>query len=40
MIMHELVGVARRMQWTQGRYHLGLSDIPKLIALEADQTQK
>lgn len=31
---------ARRMKWTQGRYHLGLSDIPKLIALEADQTQK
>ena len=31
---------ARRMKWTQGRYHLGLSDIPKLIALEADQIQK
>lgn len=31
---------ARRIKWTQGRYHLALSDIPKLIALEADQTQK
>jgi hypothetical protein len=31
---------ARRMKWTQGRYHLALSDIPKLIALEADQIQK
>lgn len=31
---------ARRMKWTQGRYHLGLSDIPKLIALEADPAQK
>jgi len=27
---------ARRIKWTQGRYHLALSDIPKLIALEAD----
>ena len=31
---------ARRMKWTQSRYHLALSDMPKLIALEADQTQK
>jgi len=31
---------ARRIKWTQGRYHLALSDIPKLIALEVDQTQK
>jgi len=31
---------ARRMKWTQGRYHLALSDIPKLIALEADPAQQ
>jgi hypothetical protein len=31
---------ARRIRWTQGRYHLGLSNIPKLITLEADQVQK
>ena len=27
---------ARRIRWTQGRYHLGLSDIPKIVTLEAD----
>ena len=31
---------ARRVRWTQGPYHLGLSDIPKLVTLEADQVQK
>ena len=31
---------ARRVRWTEGPYHLGLSDIPKLVTLEADQAQK
>jgi len=30
---------SRRMSWTQGNYHMGLMDSPKLISLTVDRAQ-